>query len=315
MSSNLSGFTKKDSSCLKGVAIMMMLYHHLYCSAGRFEDYEVSFWPFSYDFATGLSLALKICVSFFVFVTGYGLYKSIKNISMNRNEVSKWTLSRTLKTMSGFYFVFILSSFVAQIIDSKFTETFFSEDTSVPKGIIYVLSDFLGFSNLLGTPSLNGTWWYMAAAVIFIILIPIIFIIGEKIGYISIFALFCLIPYLFNVDYPGATNPLLFFPILVLGMFFAKYNIFEKIEKGLNKINKFAAYILCFIVFGLATVFLAYIAITTSYEKMWILQLNIAPVVYILFLRFCVIRIPVIKQILDFLGKRSMSIFLTHTFI
>ena len=34
--------------------------------------------------------------------------------------------------------------------------------------------DFLGLHSLFGTVTMNGTWWYMSAAVIFVILVPLV---------------------------------------------------------------------------------------------------------------------------------------------
>ena len=71
-------FTKEDSLCLKGVAILFMVLHHCFCSVDRFEAYTVNFAPFSQDFAVDFCNYLKICVSMFAFITGYGLYLSAK---------------------------------------------------------------------------------------------------------------------------------------------------------------------------------------------------------------------------------------------
>ena len=79
MKSKHSDFSKIDSSIGKGVAIIMMLFHHSFLQ-GRWENYNLSIlFPFSYKSITDFAWFCKICVSMFVFVTGYGLYKSISN--------------------------------------------------------------------------------------------------------------------------------------------------------------------------------------------------------------------------------------------
>jgi len=40
---NNNGLTKKDSLAMKGIAIIIMLFHHLYCEVSRFDKYEIDF--------------------------------------------------------------------------------------------------------------------------------------------------------------------------------------------------------------------------------------------------------------------------------
>ena len=66
-----NGLTKKQSAVLQGIAIWMMVYHHLYL---RSEAYE-SLLPFmNADVAKGIAWFCKICVGLFAFVSGYGMY-------------------------------------------------------------------------------------------------------------------------------------------------------------------------------------------------------------------------------------------------
>ena len=71
------GLSRDDSLAVKGIAVLMLLFHHLYCSTGRFDGYAVSFFPFSEESIVELALLFKNCVSIFAFISGYGLLKSI----------------------------------------------------------------------------------------------------------------------------------------------------------------------------------------------------------------------------------------------
>ena len=70
------GLTKNDSLRLKGVAMLMMLFHHLYCDVSRFDGYVIDFAPFGQDAVVGVAFFFKLCVSIFAFVSGYGLLMS-----------------------------------------------------------------------------------------------------------------------------------------------------------------------------------------------------------------------------------------------
>lgn len=306
------GLTKFDSLALKGIAILMMLFHHLYSTLDRFENYTVDFSPFAQSSVVSVSLFFKICVSIFAFITGYGLLKSIAKTSLNRKDTTKWCLTRLIKTMSGFWLIYVLAFIVTMIIDQRPIQVYF--DGSRAKGILYVLLDFLGLANLFDTPTLNSTWWYMSAAIVFILIIPIIHALSKKVGYIPVILAIVALPRLLNTDYPGGVDAYSFILPVVFGMMFAEYDIFEHISAKLPR-NKIWAYVISFVVFGGLSIACYILFRVYPQHKGWEFNYGIAPVIVICFVRYCILRIPGIKQVLGFLGKHSMTIFLTHTFI
>lgn len=309
---NNNGLTKKDSLAMKGIAIIIMLFHHLYCEVSRFDKYEIDFSPFSQDFIVDVSLMMKICVSIFAFITGYGLLKSIAKTPLDRGSVLKWNITRLLKTMSGFYFVYIIAFVTTQILSGYPMKTYFGG--SRVKGIMYVLADFTGLSTLFETPHMLGEWWYMSAAIIFILLIPVIYGASKKIGYLPVITIIIMLPRLLNAGYLGGTNPYSFILPMVFGMVFSDYNIFERLSLIKPK-NKIVAYITDFLFFGLSIVFFYFICINFKTSEAWELKFAVFPIFFICFCRYCIVRIPVVKNILEYLGKRSYTLFLTHTFI
>lgn len=306
------GLSKNDSLAIKGIAILIMLFHHLYCSVDRFENFTVDFSPFSQSTVVSVSLFFKICVSIFAFITGYGLLKSVSKIEFNNKNVFRWNVTRLIKTMSGFWLIYILSFVVTMIIDRRPLEIYFNG--SRIRGILYVLLDFLGLANFFDTPTLNSTWWYMSAAIVFILIIPIIFMISRKVGYLPVILVIVALPRLLKVGYPGGINGYSFILPVVFGMVFAEYNLFEKISDILPK-RKFSSYVTSFVVLGIMCVLCYLLFRVYPQHKGWEYNYGVVPVIVICFSRYCVIRIPVIKQILQFFGKHSMTIFLTHTFI
>lgn len=106
-------FTKKDTLVVKGVAIMMMVLHHLFRKPDLFKDFDVSFFPLSQSLAVDISSFFKICVSIFVFLSAYGLTYSLKKYSsdtvISGRQYASYLNTRLIKLMSGFWFVFIVS--------------------------------------------------------------------------------------------------------------------------------------------------------------------------------------------------------------
>ncbi len=72
-------FTRENTKQVKGIAILLMLVHHLYTFADRIPyGLEIA----SQYYISGMELTViigsfgKICVSIFMFLGGYGLYAS-----------------------------------------------------------------------------------------------------------------------------------------------------------------------------------------------------------------------------------------------
>ncbi len=73
-------FTKDDTLKVKGVAIILMLFHHCFLNAARYEGQIVSFSPFNEADVNYWCLFFKICVPIFVFLSAYGITISYKKV-------------------------------------------------------------------------------------------------------------------------------------------------------------------------------------------------------------------------------------------
>lgn len=308
-----NGLTKNDSLSIKGIAVLMLLFHHLFMSTDRFEGYTISFAPFSQDFIVNVAFLFKVCVSIFAFLSGYGLLKSVSKVEFNRKNVLSWNVTRLIKTMSGFWFVYTVAFVVTILIDRLPISVYFSDKQRL-NGIAYIINDFLGLAHLLNTPTLNSTWWYMSAAIVFILLVPVVYLISKKVGYLPVIIGICVLPRILNVGYPGGLSILTFTLPVVFGMIFADFNIFEKISERAPK-NKVVAYIVHLLFFGGILIAGRFVPYMYDRTVIWEVTYGVIPVVFICLFRYCIIRIPIIKNVLKFLGEHSMTIFLSHTFI
>jgi len=305
------GLSIKDSLSLKGIAIIMLLFYHLFRVKKLYKNYDVNFFPFPEEFAIDTIVMCKICVSIFAFITGYGLLKSIKNTKFTRSDVTKWNITRILKTMSGFYFVYIIAFITTMALNKLPIKVYFKK--GLVNGIFNIIIDFLGLSNLMSTPTLLSSWWYMSAAIIFIMLIPVFYGISKKIGYLPIIMIIVAIPRLLLTGYPGGLNTYSFLIPLIMGMIFADYYIFEKISDIIykNKINYASSLLLMTVLSGSCFIFFRNINHTQHWEIKW----GLVPVILICFFRYYIIRIPGISHALTFIGKYSMLMYLVHNFL
>lgn len=290
--------TKEHTNICKGLAILMMYMHHLFYSAKTYEGFEVVFAPFSEDRILWLARGCKICVAIFVLLTGYGYAKSAK---MQRQDPQKSDgIKRYFRIMFGFWFIFI----IGQITGFLGRDWIAVYGENLSERIIYIIIDVLGLANLFGTPTFNPTWWYLTYAILLVFLTPVIVKLVRKLGgTLIIIAIF--LPRVLGIE--TDTTFMRYFFTLILGVYFAEYNIFEKIYASFKKkrIIEFGIWLLALII----TVFL-------WYRTKWFSIFDGCVAICIC---YCALRyishIPILNKCLAFIGVHSMNLFMLHTFI
>lgn len=152
-------FTREHTKAIKGIAVVLMLLHHI---AGFPERFPVGFEGFS-SIWTGfvdegyleeLAKCGKICVPVFFFLGGYGLYK--------RWESGKFSLSGSIVSQYKQYWkVFAVFVPVAFLFFARTGDDINSLATryTIVTGKDYItalISNFLGYSS-----SFNGEWYIL----------------------------------------------------------------------------------------------------------------------------------------------------------
>ena len=232
-------FSMTDTMIVKGLAIVLLLYHHCFLQTSvDTVGGKIDFFPVSSSVAIDICYSFKLCVGMFVFITGYGLYCSFKKINFHRDEVCRWTGTRLVKTISGFWFLYVVVFVVTMIVDQYPILRYFNNGPFTLKGLLYIVLDFLGLAKMFSTPSLIGTWWYMSAAIVFILLVPVVYLISKKVGYLPLIVGICALPRILKVGYPGGLNILTFTLPVIFGMVFADLNVFENSRRTTNTKEK-----------------------------------------------------------------------------
>ena len=305
-------FSKEVSLALKGLAVIMLLFHHCYGKEKLYEKYVIDFYPFERQAVIDFAGCLKICVSIFAFITGYGLYLHYEN---NKEDPTKWMAKRYLKTFSGYWIIWILCAIVFQCIDNRYWYTFF-KDTEIHTGMMNVFLDFTGLANLFQTPTLCKTWWYMSAAFVFILLIPCLYRFKTQ-GLIPILiGTICLPRVLFarniRLAYTGGTTVLMFLTPFIFGAIFARYHVFER----WTAIGQHFATKLLKLIIEIILIVLGYqMYINLIHDLYWEYHYGFYPMLILLFLVEFVFQVMPIRKLFAFIGIYSMNIFLVHTFI
>lgn len=303
--------TKSDSQIYKGIAIILMLFHHLFNDFEEYAGFSVNYWPFTDQKVQLFAILSKICVAIFVFITGYGIAASFKkefctssvpasqaSFRLSKPGLFSFIWKRWWRLMSNYWFIFV----VVLMLQPLGRTVFDAYGSGAKQTAAYGIIDFFGFYDLFHTPTLNPTWWYVSFAVIILILTPLILCCIKKAGAIVIPAA-C---FLLLAAMPQQTSYFFYFFSLLMGIMAYETGLLERIRK----IRSRSLHVI------IAVVSLAAVLVGMKMRLDFSLY-GLTDAVIVLFGALAVMeivsRIPLIRQILFCLGKYSMNMFFFHT--
>ena len=312
-------FTKEHTMQMKGIAIIILLFHHCFLNAQRWATvpyeklvttkgwgyYPISFAPFSSHTIQYLASFSKICVAMFVFMTGYGMWVSYES-QKKKTTMSNYIKKRMVTLMTGFLIIFVVTEILA-IPTGRFIEVYGHDFRSV----VYMIIDALGLAKLLGTPLFCLTWWYMSLAIVLIMIFPFVHSIMEKYQWVVVVASI-IVPR--ACGFGQSTDLFRYLLAYTLGMYFAQHDLLARIKEKFMEQNvegKLLSLIVSLI--GLAVIIKCrqnawigwkYLDFWDGFAAMYMIVISY---IYILNGKWIV-------KGLGFLGKHSMNIFLIHSF-
>lgn len=312
-------FTKEHTMQMKGIAIIILLFHHCFLNTQRWATvpyeklattkgwgyYPISFAPFSSHTIQYLASFSKICVAMFVFMTGYGMWVSYES-QKKKTTMSNYIKKRMVTLMTGFLIIFVVTEILA-IPTGRFIEVYGHDFRSV----VYMIIDALGLAKLLGTPLFCLTWWYMSLAIVLIMIFPFVHSIMEKYQWVVVVASI-IVPR--ACGFGQSTDLFRYLLAYTLGMYFAQHDLLARIKEKFMEQNV-AGKLLSLIVslIGLAVIIKCrqnawigwkYLDFWDGFAAMYVI---VNSYIYILNGKWIV-------KGLGFLGKHSMNIFLIHSF-
>lgn len=296
-------FTKEETNFCKGAAIILMLFHHLFNGYDEYAGYVISYSPFTPDWLTFLAVASKICVAMFVFLSGYGLAVTYRRKFTDRKPSAQqyWSFvwSRYWKLMTGYWFVFGLT-----LLCQPLGRTIFDAYGSSKKGILlYFIIDVLGLSDVLSTPALNPTWWYMSVAIAAILLVPLLYRAMARIGEFPVLLLLVFAVY-FTETQNNSTHYLFTLALGVASYRLDLFGWFGKIGKG-SRLVCAGKNIFVFLVFGV-------LFFSRTDYNFYGLTDGFAVLAFMLMAHTVLFRIPVVTHVMQLLGRNSANMFLVH---
>lgn len=288
--------TKEKTNIAKGVAICLMFAFHVYTFEDRLinDNIFIPTIPF-FNAEYYLGSFGSICVSVFLFLSGYGMYLGCRKSEKN---IFSYTVTK-LKDLYINYWLYLLI-FVPFGL-------FVIEDLSIfsPIGIYYSTKPIIIINNLLGfNTSYNLDWWFVSMFAIMIVLLfpPYIAIIQK-----SSIALIIISLTLFYINRDVGQYGFMSFVVrqtsFALGMLCAKHKFFSS-----NLVKKLETRSWMWSLLGLVVIFLIKLAIDFIPDYDFVLT----P----LFIYFSIRLVETINlsRMFAYLGKYSFQMWLTHSF-
>ena len=282
--------TITDTNVLKGVALLLLLCHHCFELGQPYDDIVL----FGHPVVQNIGELSKLCVTIFVFLSGYGL--TIQNMAKGGvGNVLHFYRRRYVKLMINYWLIWLLFVPLGIFV---FNRTF-----PIVYGEHYAWAafwDFLGLHQAItGSPwGYNPTWWFYSCIIMLYLVYPIVWRLRKW--------WMVMVPFTIMFPYVAQFLPLFdsslcdfYLFAFVCGMLLA----YLRLEAGGASLSGkilliVLLFIACWVRFYMHTI-------------MWDSAITILGVV--LYINVLLPRF--ICRSLAFIGKHSYNIFLFHTFI
>ncbi len=158
--------SRTDTGVLKGIAILGMLFHHIYaCPPAGVEHYG--------GVLGFLGVIGKVCVSIFLFCSAYGLSLQYEGTESVVDSI-KFVLKRLVKFYLNYWVIFLLFVPIGVWVFSRPLSAAYGENVNLWKNL------FLDLLGIQGLHSYNITWWFNALIIKFYLFFPIAYHIARK---------------------------------------------------------------------------------------------------------------------------------------
>ena len=285
MNEKLFGINSTNSC--KGVALILLLWHHLF-----YKHPEFGFITFK------IALLSKVCVAIFVILSGYGFSESVKSKNVG---LFAFYQKRLIALYSNYWFLALIFVPVGVLFFDRTLQDVF---TSHPYAKFIV--QMMGLHRFAYSEyGYNATWWYMSVIIPLTILFPFIYDLIKKYGVLMLVCfLIILLPN--RSLFPIINTWLLPF---ALGIYLSQRNHIITMSNRLNVLGNLR-FIILITAIGLVAAIRSYIPLLNGTKIDWLFGGFIILFVFELTLSF-----KVVDKSFGFLGKHLFNVFLFHTFI
>lgn len=299
-------FSKDETVKVKGIAILLLMFHHLFYNVERVTQSGMRFLWYSEEQIQPIAIAARICVWIFVFLSAYGL-----TYSYNKNRQTETTLQFMVKhwlSLMKTYWVVYIVIFVAYFAIVGNPMQIYNNS------IISLGLDFMGWANFFDTPMILSVWWYMCFAQILVFLIPIFDSYCEKFGMAGYIIGFFVLQYLpegIQSAYSGLYSN--YFLVAILAVICVKNQLLDRmLDNKKSGIKNVAECMGLFLVIVFLLIFKYKFAEFDQWQINSFISGLAAFLIVIIVSKY--LQGKILVGWLNFLGKHSGNMFMIHAF-
>lgn len=294
----VSGFSKNHTHYCKGIAIILMIVHHLFWNVPN-----IGFKIKGIAISQSIGIIGKVCVSIFLILSGLGLSCNYKD-DFNKNSFYR---KRILKLYLNYWFIVISSILILMVFFKSHFEMIIGYNF---KGLLKLILTFTGLQFIIGYQGINPAWWFTSVIILSYLCFPLIM------KYLERYRIkFVLISFLLSfIDIVPSSNIKIFsilgwiFPFII-GCYIGKFRLLDKINIYIYENNKKQILIIMLLTSLIIRANLPSTGIL-GIKFDYFLGLLIIVTVYVFWE-----NLKLSKGIICYLGKKSMDIYYVHMFI
>lgn len=283
--------SKSDTAGIKGIAILFMLWHHLFLHSTEYGALTQS-----------LAVVFKVCVALFLFVSGYGLTKQYGGLEKRNVQTTiRFWLRRFINFFLPFWFCFVLVVVIGNLCGYTFHDAY----PATRNTLKCVLLDFFG---QMGYDSYLGPWWFNKMIIQLYLAFPFLYLMLYN-RYTAIVGLIAIVLIqLFANRIPGN----LFFivegglPSFCLGMMAARFRIVPEMRKKVQKIVWAITAVLIGVVLSILL-----LSVIKNPNQAVLIRALLALCIVVAFKSFE----GSASRVLGFMGKYATIMYLTHVLL
>lgn len=165
---NKSTLTIQDTNVLKGLAICLMLVHHLFwIQNGLFDDIQLG----NHYLVNEIGKMAKVCVAIFVFLSGYGLIIQAEKKG-GLGSLKEWYVHRFKKLFLNYWFIWIVFVPISYFCFGMTFQNAYQTNIGW-----HLLTDIMGIHSLVFKDiyCYNPTWWFYSCIIVLYLLFPMMY--------------------------------------------------------------------------------------------------------------------------------------------
>lgn len=298
----LFAFTKNDTLFLKGIAIFLLLTHHLFYRGVGYIGLNLG----GYEVFSILSLLGKVCIGIFVILSGYGLSESFQ---AKGGSFFSFVYRHLKKIYLNYWLIWLIFVPIGIFFFDRTLEVVYGQRFIWP-----LIINLFGLQDLFYLYGYNPTWWFITLIVLLYLLFPLFYKLVQrlKIFALVLFAALMYVNFVLDITKYSLLNSLYIYSFsFVLGIYLSQNGVLSSVKAFFaDKKSRFIFFPIILILLTLVRVY-----VQLKFGVLEATKLDGLYGLFIIMFGFQFFSAGWLYAAIAFVGVHSFNIFLFHTFI